>query len=421
MLFLLAGKNSNLLEIKIKKIANFDPQKLIFMIQLDEALKNALVKAFVLGTEKVDYLFSLNRILAKDIISDIDMPPFNKSAMDGYACRREDFEDELIVVETIRAGIVPVKKIKKGQCASIMTGAIIPEGADCVLMVEYVEKRAENRIIFTGNNSKDNICFKGEDVKKGQLVLKKGELIKAQHIAVMASVGCVNPLVFLRPKIGIIATGTELVEPAKKPLISQIRNSNASQMIAQVMAMGINAEYYGIAPDSEEETYNILSKCLNENDITILSGGVSMGEFDFVPQILKELGVKILFEKIAIKPGKPTTFGLKSRKFVWALPGNPVSSFVIFELLVKPFLYKMMDNEYQPGLRKLPVAKRIQRKKANKLCWMPGIINKEGSVEIIDYHGSAHINALAMADCLIAMKVGHDILESGELTDVRQI
>jgi len=391
------------------------------MIQLDQALKIALEKAFVMGTERVNYLSTLNRIIAEDIVSDTDMPPFNKSAMDGYACLRQDLGEELIVIETIRAGIVPEKRIEKGQCAGIMTGAILPDGADCVIMVEYTEKTGKKTIRFTGNKTNNNICYKGEDVNKGQIVLQKGELVKAQHIAVMASVGCVEPLVFIRPKIGVIATGTELVEPGNKPGISQIRNSNASQMMAQLEFMGINPGYYGIAPDSETETYNILSNCIKENDITILSGGVSMGEFDFVPQVLNELGVKLLFRKIAIKPGKPTTFGMNERKFVWALPGNPVSSFILFELLVKPFLYKMMDRNYKPSIRKLPLENKIQRKNSKRIAWMPGIITDKGSVRLIDYHGSAHINALAVADCLIAMNIGQDTLESGELTDVRQI
>ncbi|MFC2120209.1 gephyrin-like molybdotransferase Glp [Bacteroidota bacterium] len=391
------------------------------MIQLDEALEIALNKAFVLDTERIDYIESLGRILGEDIRSDINMPPFNKSAMDGYACRREDLSFELEVVETIRAGFVPEKSIVERQCASIMTGAILPEGANCVIMVEHTKKSKDNKILFTKEKTKNNICYKGEDIKIGELVLKKGEKIKSQHIAVMASLGCVKPQVYKQPKVGVIATGTELVEPENKPGISQIRNSNGSQMIAQLKALGINPEYYGIAPDSEEKTFNIISDSLKENDVILLSGGVSMGEYDFVPKVLKKLGIELLFQKIAVKPGKPTTFGVNNKKYVFALPGNPVSSFIIFDLLVKPFLYKMMNKDTSQSIIKLPLEKRIERKKAERLVWMPGKINNNGTVQVIDYHGSAHINSLTDADCIISMKAGQLTIESGELADVRQI
>lgn len=391
------------------------------MIQLEEALKIVLENAYVKGTEQIDYTKSLGRVLAEDIASDINMPPFDKSAMDGYACRKEDISQELIVIETVRAGTVPEKQIGKDQCSNIMTGAIIPDGADCVIMVEYIEKTGENTIRFIKDNTRNNICYKGEDIIEGQVVLKKGEIVKSQHIAVMASVGCLKPLVFVRPKIGVLATGTEIVEPEIFPELSQIRNSNGPQMIAQLSTIGIQAQYYGIAGDSEEETYNLLEKSVKENDVTLLSGGVSMGTYDFVPEVLEKLGFSLLFHQLAIKPGKPTTFGVNGKKFVFGLPGNPVSSFNLFELLVKPFLYKLMDKEYCPPIVMLAVEKRIERKKSDRMAWFPGNITKNGTVRQIEYHGSAHIYALVEANCLIAIEPGQNIIESGELAYVRQI
>ncbi len=391
------------------------------MIQLEEALKIAYDNSFVLGTENITYFHSLGRVLAEDITSDISMPPFDKSAMDGYACRSKDIFRDLTIIETVRAGVVPEKHIGKDQCSNIMTGAILPKGADCVIMVEHTEKTIENKVRFIKDKTRKNICYKGEDIKKGQKVIDKGEFIKPQHIAVMASVGCLNPLVYIKPRIGVLATGTELVEPEKYPELSQIRNSNGSQMIAQLSTMGIQAQYYGIAADSEEDTFDMLEQSVKENDVTLLSGGVSMGTYDFVPEVLEKLGFRLLFQHISIKPGKPTTFGINGKKFVFGLPGNPVSSFNLFELLVKPFLYNLMNKDYCPAILNLPVEKQMERKKSDRLAWFPGIITEKGSVKQIEYHGSAHIYSLINADCLIAMKPGQNIIESGDLANVRQI
>ena len=180
-----------------------------------------------LGKERVGLEQALNRVLAQDVVSDIDMPPFNKSTRDGYACRRADLANELMVVETIPAGYMPQKSIGPNQCAKIMTGAFIPKGADCVIMVEYTKRIAGNKIRFIGQKTADNISIKGEKARKGDVVLQAGILIKPQHIAVLASCGCVRPLVTLQPSVGIIATGSELVKPAIKPSTCQIRNSNS--------------------------------------------------------------------------------------------------------------------------------------------------------------------------------------------------
>jgi len=177
------------------------------MIAFDDAFEIMMGPARRLGTERVGIERALNRVLAENVASDIDMPPFNKSAMDGFACRRADLANELTIIETIPAGLVPKKVIVQNQCAKIMTGAVVPEGADCVIMVEYTKSVGENRIRFTGSSTEENICLKGEDIKKGDVVLRAGCRISAQHIAVLASHGWVKPLVSLQPRVGIIATG----------------------------------------------------------------------------------------------------------------------------------------------------------------------------------------------------------------------
>ena len=179
------------------------------MLEFDKAFETVLNSAVRGGSERVDFSEALNRVLAEDVASDMDMPPFDKSAMDGYACRRADLGGELTVLEIIAAGGVPGKTIGPNQCSKIMTGAMVPDGADCVVMKEYVEAVGENTIRFTGDGTRDNICLKAEDIKTGDVVLRKGVMVGPEHIAVLASVGCTQPSVFRRPSVAVIATGSE--------------------------------------------------------------------------------------------------------------------------------------------------------------------------------------------------------------------
>lgn len=391
------------------------------MIQFEEALEIVTEHGVEAGSERVDFKQVLNRILAEDILSDIPMPPFNKSAVDGYACKKADLSEELEVLEVIPAGKAPLKVVGNKQCSKIMTGAPVPDGADAIIMVEDVEELPGNRIKYLKDSVKDNVCYTGEDIKKNEVVLKKGTLIKPPHIAVLATVGAVNPLVYKKIKIGVISTGDELVEPETKPAISQIRNSNAYQLVAQIENMGMDAGYVGIAMDTEDSTREMLNKAFENNDIVLLTGGVSMGDFDFVPKVLLELGVEIKFKSIAVQPGRPTVFGVRGKQFIFGLPGNPVSSFVQFELLVKPLVYKLSGVEKKQHKILLPMGKDYNRKRSTRLSWLPVKINNEGKVLPLEYHGSAHINSLTEADGLIAVPIGQTTLKEGELVDVRQI
>lgn len=391
------------------------------MILFEEALNIVKNSSYAKETEKVGFMDSLNRVLAKDVNSDMQMPPFDKSAVDGYACRKADMLNELEIIELIPAGKAPQKKVGKNQCSKIMTGAPVPEGTDVVLMVEHTEDVGGNRIKYLRDNVKDNVCYLGEDVKEGELLIPKGTLIKPQHIAVLATAGCVEPLVYKKVKVGVISTGDELVEPHVKPAISQIRNSNAYQLLSQVEYLGVEAQYIGIALDTEESTREMLVKAFEENDVILLSGGVSMGDFDHVPKVLEELGVELKFTSIAVQPGRPTVFGVRDKQFIFGLPGNPVSSFVQFELLVKPLIYNLMGFDFQPIKIQLPMGKEYSRRKSSRLSWMPVKVNEKGEVIPIDYHGSAHINALTLADGLISIPIGSIKLETGELVEVREI
>ncbi|MCK5838437.1 MAG: molybdopterin molybdotransferase MoeA, partial [Bacteroidales bacterium] len=348
------------------------------MISFEEAYSTVIDAAKIVGLEKVTHEKSLNRILAEDVISDVDMPPFNKTAVDGFACRKEDLANELEIIELIPAGQLPIKKVEANQCAKIMTGAMVPEGADTVIMVEHTKSPGENKIKFVKEKTSTNICYLAEDVKRGETVLKKGVRIKPQDIAVMASVGCVNPLVYRKISVGVISTGNELVEPDKLPALSQIRNSNASQLVAQVNRLGLEAHYTGIALDTRESTRMMITLALAESDVILLSGGVSMGDYDYVPEIFEELGINILFKSIAVQPGRPTLFCEKDGKYLFGLPGNPVSSFVLFEILVKPFLYKLMGHNYHAFTVRAPMGIDYFRKKSTRKSLLPVLLREDG-------------------------------------------
>jgi len=389
------------------------------MIAFEEAYQKVVGSAVVLGTEKVGMAGSLGRILAADIRSDMDMPPFDKSAVDGYACRKADLSDELEVIEIIPAGKVPENVITAGKCAKLMTGGMVPEGADTVIMVEHTTETSVNHIRFMQEKTSANICAMGEDVSKDEIVLKKGTFIRPQEIAVLASVGCVEPSVFRQPVVGIISTGDELVEPDQVPAKSQIRNSNAAQLIAQVQKAGAVPQYFGIAADNEEATRKIITEALENSDMVILTGGVSMGDFDYVPEILEELGISLHFKSLAVQPGRPTVFGTKDGKYLFGLPGNPVSSFVQFELLVKPLIFALMGCVFKPLELKLPMGETYLRRQTKRKSFVPVFI-KAGKVYPVEYHGSAHIHSYIFADGIVAVELGETKLEEGALVDVRQ-
>ncbi|MCL5280348.1 MAG: molybdopterin molybdotransferase MoeA [Planctomycetes bacterium] len=423
------------------------------MIDLKEALQIVLDSAQPLGTERVELRDALDRILAEDVTADMDLPPFDKATVDGYACRRADLGHPLTVVETIPAGRMPEKAIGPDQCAKIMTGAAVPQGADCVVLIEQTEqvgptevpdrgesvrplrsevmltlfrqapmpspRREETVIRFTGEQTPDHVFRRATDIRAGQVVLPEGSRVGPPHVAVLASVGCVRPLVAKRPRVGVIASGDELVPPAARPGPSQIRNSNGSQLIAQLAALGLKARDYGIVKDAAREIDAALKIALADNDVVIISAGVSVGDFDLVPAALQRNGVKLRFEKIAVRPGKPTVCGVRERGYCFGLPGNPVSTFVVFELLVKPFLYRLMGHDYRPRYVQMRLEETVARKDSDRQSWIPVRITSEETVQPVQYHGSAHLSALCDAGGLMPMEIGVTSIEPGTPVRVR--
>jgi molybdopterin molybdotransferase len=350
----------------------------------------------------------------------MDMPPFNKSAVDGYACRQDDLGKDLKVLEVIAAGIVPSLSINPGECSKIMTGSMVPDGADTIFMIEDSEPGTEQGTIrFNGTNISANICYKAEDLKKGSMVLKAGTLLRPQEIAVLASAGIAKPVVYRQARIGIIATGDELIEPNDFPGPSEIRNSNAWQLLGQARRAGCIPTYYGIARDNENHTLSLIEKATAGNDIVLMTGGVSVGDFDFVPKVLLQAGFEILFRTLAVQPGKPSIFATRGQTRLFALPGNPVSSFVQFELMVRHLLTQMTGCITPAKAISLPLGFDFKRRRTDRKAFVPVHISEEGTAQSIDYHGSAHIHAYTHADGIITIEIGQKEIAKGSKVNVR--
>jgi molybdopterin molybdotransferase len=392
------------------------------MIRFEEALEIVLNNAGNLGEGHVGLGSAAGRVLSRDVFSDMDMPPFDKSAVDGFACRMEDISlgSELKVIETIPAGSVPLHSIHPHECSRIMTGSMLPLGSDTVIMVEDTQISSGETIKFLKKTTSKNICYRAEDLKNGDRVLDKGTYLQPAHLAVLASVGNTEVWVSRQPLIGIISTGNELVEPDQKPGGSRIRNSNSWQLYAQARQIPAGCSYFGIAGDSTEELKDKITMGLAGSDILILTGGVSMGDFDYVPAAMESLGAEILFKSVAIQPGRPTVFARYKGKFIFGLPGNPVSSFVLFELMVKPFVLKMMGCNPELRMLSLPMGVDYSRKKTSRKSVIPVLI-ENGAVYPLEYHGSAHINAYTKANGMMIMDVARTEFRKGELADVRPL
>jgi len=392
------------------------------MISFEEAKTIITSATRILGTETVPLQESLGRILAQDVVCDVDMPPFNKAAMDGFACRRQDLGKELTVIEEIPAGHFPQKNVGTGECARIMTGAPVPLGADIVIMVEETRQTGTHHIQFTGTRTSSNISPKGEDVKTGDTVLRQGTLLTPAKTGVLcAAIGQRDVLVYRRPKVVVMATGDELVEPWEKPPAAGIRNTNGYQLAAQIKSTGATVVYHGIVADRREALRAAIQKAGKDCDLLLMSGGVSVGVYDFVAGALEDAGYRLLFKSVAMQPGKPTIFGAGENGFCCGMPGNPVSTFVVFELLIKPFIYGLMGHTYNP--REIPVELEhdIVLKKPERQTTIPVVFTQPGMVAPLDYHGSAHIHAIAHADALLVVPAGVREWKKGTRAHVRPI
>lgn len=323
------------------------------MTSIPQALDSILSFAKSFGTEKVSIHDAFNRVLAEDIYADRDYPPFNRSAMDGYAVLASDLtkpETELKLIERLLAGGLATQKVVSGTCIKIMTGAPVPEGADAVVRVEDTTEK-NNSVTFnvTGVKKKQNIATQAEDAHKGDLILKKDVVLSAMEISVLAVTGKSKVLVYTLPEISIVSTGNEIVPVDSAILPHQIRDSNSYALKSFLKTYSITSVNTVHVADDKIKLTETIKNNLNK-DMLILSGGVSKGDADYVPEVLNSLGVKEIFHRVRIKPGAPLWFGLMpSGGVVFGLPGNPVSVQVAFKVFIEPFIRRCFNmEEIQP-------------------------------------------------------------------------
>jgi len=391
------------------------------MIPLEEALN--IISGFAKKPnepEKVELAGSLHRVLAEDVSADTDFPSFDKSAVDGYAILKNDINKELKVVEFIPAGKKPEKKILPGTCANIMTGAMVPEGAEMVVMKEDVVREGD-MISIQNQHSKENILLQGEDLKKGSLMLKKGVFISPVIMGLLASAGISEPLVYKKSRISVLSSGDELVPPGEVPEPPKIRDSNSAQLVALAEEIGANVLHSGQVGDDKEMIFEAVKNSLQIADIFVITGGASVGDLDFTAEVFEKLNAKIQFTTIAIQPGKPALFATIGNKFLFGLSGNPVSSFVQFQLLVKPLVMALTGKEFDVKEFKIPITIDQKRKRAERQLFFPVKFTENMEAEPLEYHGSAHLNAYQAANGMAYFPVGIYELKKGDLIHVRPL
>ncbi|MGE5618767.1 MAG: gephyrin-like molybdotransferase Glp [Sphingomonadaceae bacterium] len=316
------------------------PESKYAMVEPEYALETVLSHTAVLDTETLPLVEARGRVLARDLFADADLPPFPSSAVDGYAVIASDQSPTRRVLAEVTAGSAGEVAVTPGTAVRTMTGAPVAPGADAVVMVEHVQERGSEIALTRPVRPGENVNRAGQDVQSGQLVLPRGSILGAPEVGLLAALGQRAVEIFRRPRVAVLSTGDELVEPWEEAGPAKIRDSNRYALMAAVEAAGGIPVSLGMAKDVRSEQQERIRRGLEEADVVITSGGVSMGVRDLVKGILEEMGT-VHFGRVSIKPGKPFTFGTVGRKLVFGLPGFPVSSLVTFELFVRPALLKM--------------------------------------------------------------------------------
>jgi molybdopterin molybdotransferase len=413
------------------------------MLTIDEALRAVLEEARPMSPQIAPLAFALGCILGKDVKADIDLPPFDKALVDGYAVRSDDLQGSdrtLRLGESIMAGQMPSRALGPREAAVVMTGAPLPASCDAVVMHERTQSGEESvRIDEPEVLAGQNILPRGREMRAGDVVLTAGTLLRPAHLGVLASVGMVWPRV-LRPSVAIVSTGDELVPPDRVPGPGQIRNSNAVMLQALALEDATEADVLAIAPDEPSVLREVLAEGL-ESDVLIITGGVSAGQRDLVPEALEALGVRQVFHKVRLKPGKPIWFGVgptrdagpatnegpRRGSLVFGLPGNPVSSLVGYLLLVRPALAVLSGR---PGLPMLRLVRLVRpfRHRGDRPTYHPARQvngtdwdNDPPEIETLDWAGSADLRTVASADGFAAFPAGDRDYEQGEFVDFLSI
>jgi molybdopterin molybdotransferase len=415
------------------------------MLTVEQALELVRTHALPLAQRRVPLREAAGLVLAEDVASNVNSPPYDKALMDGYAVRSVDRQPERQILEEIAAGAVPHFPLTAGTATRIMTGAPLPEGADAVIAVERTEL-IEATIV--GLDQVDppagqHVLHLGTSFRAGDIVLRQGAELRPIEIAVLAEVGLGNVTAWPRPRVAVLPTGNELVQPGEKAASGQISNSNGPMLVAAANRVGASANELGIARDTLADLKTGIEKGL-QDDLLLLSGGVSAGKFDLVPQVLADSGVEMVFHKVALKPGKPLWFGVKHdrnrRVLVFGLPGNPVSSLVCFELFVRPAIAALsgrgfvspttvrarLSHEYDhAGGRAACLPARLCVAEDKSSSDFASVVDRliaqrqsDLTVEILPWHGSADIATLARANGLVRLPAERQAFQPGAELEV---
>lgn len=398
------------------------------MISVDDARSAVLGRVPTLGTETVPLFAAASRVLRAPVVSDRDLPPFNRAAMDGFAVRSLDAREPgacLNVVGDVRAGTSSDRTLEAGEAFRIMTGAPVPEGADAVIQVERT-RMAETSLtpgspqvlLEVAVTAGQNIVPRGSEAGSGATLLPAGLRLGPAHLAVLASVGVAAPLVSCRPRVAVIVTGDEVVDPEARPNAAQIRNANGPALVAAVTEAGGIATDFGVVPDDPEATTAAIRRALDEGHAAIvLSGGVSAGDFDFVEPALGSLGVTLHITAVRVKPGAPFVFGTRGDTLIFGLPGNPVSAQVTFELFVRPALLKLQGATAHRRLILQATLEAPLVNKSGRRNYLPVAVSSKGGSLVarpIRTQGSGDIVAHALANALAVLEPDQTGAEAGE-------
>lgn len=391
------------------------------MIPISEALQIIEKQTNKLSTETIDSSDSVGRILAEAICADMDLPPFNRSQMDGFALKSKDTTGanaKLKIIGESAAGAGFDKEIKRGEAVKIMTGARIPDGADAVQKVELTKEEKGFVVIAEPTKLQQHIVNQGEEIKKGKKIFQSGERINANMIAVLASFGYARVKVFQKPNVSLLATGSEIVEITEKPKRDQIRNSNSIALKILAEQCGATAKILSSVKDNISDLKSQIAEAVSvevergksqipnpKSRILIITGGVSVGDYDFTKPVLRELGADFFFERVALRPGKPTVFARLNDTLIFGLPGNPVSAAVTFLLFVRRAILQMQgaaDCDLKEGWALLS---NFLKGAKERDSFIPARLNfndrAQVLVEPLRWSGSSDFVAFSKADCLI--------------------
>ena len=398
------------------------------MISVQDALQTILATCSLMGLEKVNILKAAGRVIGEDVYSARNIPSAANSAMDGYAVRSSGTRGahalkpvELKVIETIAAGSAPRKTVQEGQAARIMTGAVLPKGADAVVRREDTEEKGKTVLIKIAAHEGLDVRFPGEDVKKGELIVCAGTVLSPGHVGMLAALGKSFVLVYERPRVAILSTGDELVDIECDPAPGKIVNSNSYSLAAQVMSCGAIPILQGIVRDKKEELVSAFQKA-SRADVILSSGGVSMGDYDYVKDVMGDIGNAMHFWQVAMRPGKPLAFGAIGGTPLFGLPGNPVSVMVSFEQFVRPYLLKMQGySRIFPKMLKATCVQEI-KKGAGVKNFLRAVVEKEKGryiVRLTGEQGSGILKSMANANAFIVLDENVTAVKKGEKVNVQ--